>query len=100
MTDIYCFNEPMYLNNKKIWSTIHSTIYKATSITRKIKSINEYYKFFKQKKYNLWTECYVTPGLQPDDIIKNMIFRSIQISNHELIYLHAKSNPDNWLYDI
>ena len=79
-----------------IWSTIHSTIYKATSITRQIKNADEYYEFFKLKKSNLWVDCYDFIDLYADDIIKEMIFRSIQITNYELIYLHDKSNPENW----
>ena len=97
MTDIYCFNDPIYLNNKSVWTVIHSTIYKATSITRTVKSIVKYYDFFKSKKFHLWSECN-TLNCTVDDIINKMIFRSIQICHHELIYLHSKSNAENWKY--
>ena len=97
MTDIYCFNDPIYLNNKPIWTVIHGTIYKAISITRKIKPIKKYYEFFKSKKSHLWSECN-TFDCTVDEIINTMIFRSTQICHHELIYLHSKSNAENWKY--
>ena len=88
MTDIYDFRR--FYPYRDIWDEIHKTIYKLTNVQKKTNDNIIYYNYLKKNKPYIWTNC------DKENIILEMIERSVQISYHELVYLPTKSDSKKW----
>ncbi len=85
MTDIYDFRDDVFKTYKSEWCKIFKAVWKYVEVKRKAIPIAKFFNLFKEYSPCLWNKC-------SDTIIYDFIFRALQISYHELVYIPTKNN--------